>query len=47
MAGRKSEYLAKAKDAEQEAQRTRDPEAKRAWLRVAENYRQLADLAKD
>jgi hypothetical protein len=35
-------YLSKAKEAEQEATRARNPESRASWLRIAENYRDLA-----
>jgi len=35
-------YLAFAKEAEELAERTVDPQEKETWLRVAEGYRQLA-----
>ena len=47
MASSKLEFLAKAKEAEEQAKKARDSEAKVVWLRVAESYRQLAELAKN
>ena len=35
-------YLSKAKEAEQEAARAKNPESRASWLRIAENYRDLA-----
>jgi hypothetical protein len=35
-------YLAKAKEADAQAQKVLDPQAKKAWIKVAESYRQLA-----
>lgn len=42
---RRESYLEKAKDAEQEAAKAKKAELRTAWLKVAENYRQLAALA--
>ncbi len=35
-------YLSKAKEAEQEATRAKNPQSRASWLRIAENYRDLA-----
>jgi hypothetical protein len=37
-------YLAKAKQAEEQAQRTTDPLAKSTWERIAKGYRDLARM---
>ena len=39
---RKEAYLDKAKEAEKNAERMHDPQAKETWLTIAENYRELA-----
>ena len=39
---RKKEYLAKAREAEEHAQRTPDRHEKESWLRIAQSYRELA-----
>ena len=36
-------YLAKAKEAEERAKEAVDPDLQKAWLKVAENYRYLAE----
>jgi len=36
------DHLAKAKEADEQAERTLSPIAKRAWQVIAENYRKLA-----
>lgn len=40
---RKQGYLAKAKEAEQEAAKARDAEQRAGWLKIAGSYRQLAE----
>jgi hypothetical protein len=35
-------YLAKAKEAEEEAKKALNPDTRKAWLKVAESYRHLA-----
>ena len=35
-------YLAKAQEAEETAQKSEDPNLRKAWLKVAESYRHLA-----
>jgi hypothetical protein len=40
---RKEEFLAKAKEAEQQAERTADRHEKESWLRIAQSYRDLAN----
>jgi hypothetical protein len=39
---RRDEYLAKAKEAEGQAARTRDRYEQESWIRIAESYRALA-----
>lgn len=39
---RKQEYLDKAKEAEDQAERARDEQSKAAWLRIAAGYHDLA-----
>ena len=39
-------YLAKAVQAEANAEATADPAAKENWLKIAETFRQLADRLK-
>lgn len=39
------EYMAKAEDAQQQAERAKDPKAEEAWRRIAANYRNLAVMA--
>jgi hypothetical protein len=36
-------YRSKAREAEQEAAKAKDPEGRASWLRIAESYRQLAE----
>lgn len=36
-------YFAKAKEAEEMAQKALDPDLRKAWLKVAESYRHLAE----
>lgn len=38
----KEAYLAKAREAEEQAAKTRDESSKSAWLRIAATYRDLA-----
>lgn len=37
-------YLAKAKEAEEQAQRATDAQAKSSWERIAKGYRDLARM---
>jgi hypothetical protein len=37
--------LARAKEAEEQAARAKDPAAREQWLKIAEDYRQLAMTA--
>ena len=39
---RRGEYLAKAKDAEDQAEKTSDETANASWLRIAAGYHDLA-----
>jgi hypothetical protein len=39
---RKEEFLAKAKDAEEQAERCSDEASKASWLRIAAGYHDLA-----
>ena len=39
---RKAEYLAKAKEAEEVAEKTKDEQSKAEWLRIAAGYHALA-----
>jgi hypothetical protein len=39
---RQDEFLAKAKEAQAQADQTRDRHEKESWLRIAEGYRDLA-----
>jgi hypothetical protein len=41
---KRAEYLQKARDAEAEAEKAKDPAAKEAWKRVAVSYLELARL---
>ena len=41
-ADRKAEYVAKAKEAEEQAERTKDEVSKASWLRIAAGYHDLA-----
>jgi hypothetical protein len=41
---RRSEFLKKAKEAEELADKTSDAAAKKVWLRIAASYRDLAQL---
>ena len=40
--GRREEYLAKAKEAEEKAEKAKDENDKASWLRVAAGYHDLA-----
>ena len=40
---RREEFLANAKEAEELAERTRDSHQKESWLRIAREYRELAN----
>jgi hypothetical protein len=42
-AERKQTYLLKAQQAEHEAAKTKDADARASWLRIAASYRQLAE----
>jgi len=42
---KKQEYLAKAKEAEQMAEKVKGPLRRDAWRKIAQNYRRLAGLA--
>jgi hypothetical protein len=42
---RAEEYRQRAKDAEEQADKTRDPFAKKGFLEIARQYRELADQA--
>ena len=44
MPARRSEFLKKAKEAEDLAEKTSDAAAKKVWLRIAASYRDLAEL---
>ena len=39
---RRDEYLAKAQDAQNQANLTKDRYEQESWLRIAESYRELA-----
>ena len=39
---RREDYLAKARDAEEQAAKARDQPTKEQWLKIAESYRDLA-----
>jgi hypothetical protein len=45
VAHRYSEFLAKAEEAELQAARAKDTDAKDSWLKVAAGYRDLAQMA--
>lgn len=40
---RREQFLARAREAEEMAARTADSGLKAQWLRIAQNYRELAD----
>ena len=40
--GRKEEFLAKAKEAEEQAEKAKDEANKASWLRIAAGYHDLA-----
>jgi hypothetical protein len=42
---KKAEYLAKAKEAEEKAEKAKDEENKASWLRIAAGYHDLASRA--
>lgn len=44
MPARRNEFLKKAKEAEDLAEKTSDAAAKKVWLRIAASYRDLAEL---
>ena len=39
------EYMAKAEDAQQQAEKAKNQQAQEAWRRIADNYRDLATIA--
>ena len=39
---RRKEFLAKAKEADDQAERAKDSDLKISWKRIAESYRELA-----
>ncbi len=39
----RAEYLAKGKEAEERAAKANDSVARDSWLRIAKNYRELAE----
>ena len=39
---RRKEFLAKAKEAEEQAAQTKDSDLKDSWKRIAQSYRELA-----
>lgn len=41
----KAMYLAKAKEAERQAESVHDPNVRAEWLKIAQAYRQLAKTA--
>jgi len=43
---KRDEYLQKAKEAEEQGMKCREPEARHALFQIAASYRRLADLAK-
>lgn len=45
MVSKAQEYRRQAEEAERKAEATTDPQAKRAYLRLAASYKELADLA--
>jgi hypothetical protein len=40
--GRREEYLAKAKEAEEQAEKVKDEASKASWLRIAAGHHDLA-----
>ena len=40
---RRKAYLVRAKEAEEQAQKAKDPESRLQWLKIAAAYRHLAD----
>lgn len=40
---RKADYLAKARDAEEQAAKAKDQRTREQWLKIAESYRELAE----
>lgn len=44
---RQAEYLAKAKEAEQQAEKSKDENSKASWLRIAAGYHDLAGHQND
>jgi hypothetical protein len=39
---RRADYLAKAKDAEDQAAKAKDEQSREQWRKIAESYRELA-----
>jgi hypothetical protein len=39
------QYMAKAQEAQEQAEKARDPKSEEAWRRIAANYRDLAMIA--
>lgn len=39
---RQQEYLARAKDAEREASKAKNPDMRKSWQKIAQGYRDLA-----
>jgi len=44
---RKNQFLAKAKEAEEHAAKAKDPETRDTWLKIAQNYGELAASTSD
>ena len=40
---RRDEFLAKAKEADDQAEKAKDLESKQSWKRIADSYRELAE----
>lgn len=43
--GRREEFLRRAKEAEKEAEKSKEPKIRAEWLRIANGYMQLAEFA--